>query len=393
MGYEYWRTLDGQVFERCLQEDNDITQSESARLPKGVLVDMIMTTPEESERIMHVVEDVSGLLRSRMCFDGRSFMVSSIRKRSLGEVRAWKRRRRLGLPSYLDLCKLEYAELHQGGTDSWLYLCCASWTSPVRAMLVVAGLGHLLTSVGRRAWYIVVWKYARFLLLCIGYWTDDVVQMYDLHSTMRQYSLVWTHPSVKSEYAMKMKSSATESYEKYISCVSENDMHRESHVRTDFRRHISEIMHHNEETEMMRCLPKQLLKTYLQRDYTNAISTIVSTRATILQLVPGLAILSIFANLTSAYPLLVYSRDLELNLPELICKTLKKLQERSRKSFSPKLTRSLARNYTRMTIVSRYLKISCWTLTPLRRKNPSRISKSTISYRELVCVLVWLSPR
>merc|ERR1711871_115424 len=319
VGYQYWRTKDGQVFERSLNEDHDITQSERANLAEGFLAGLVMTTPLDDERVMHVVEDVSGLLRARMCFDKRSFMVSSIRKRSTGETLAWKKRRRVGLPSYLELCRLEYAEMLRGGTDSWLLHCCAAWTSPVRAILVVAGLGHFLTSVGRRAWYVVIWKYLRFLLLCFGYWTDDVVERYDVHGTLRRSSLVWSHPSLKAKYAVQSKLGNTKADLK-AKTKTFNDSVGENIRQSYFGKRLSMMVHHQEETQVMRELPKLTLKILFRVDYCNAISTIVSTRATILQLVPGLAVLSIFANLTSAYPLLVYSKDLHINLPELVCK-------------------------------------------------------------------------
>ena len=351
VGYQYWRTKDGQVFERSLNENQDITQSESANLAEGFLAGLVMTTPQDDESVMHVVEDVSGLLRARMCFDERSFMVSSIRKRSTGETLVWKKRRRLGLPSYLELCRLEYAEMLRGGTDSWLLYCCAAWTSPVRAMLVVAGLGHFLTSVGRRAWYVVIWKYLRFLLLCFGYWTDDLVEMYDVHGTLRRSSLVWTHPSLKAKVAKDAQRASialaggevdvddcSDSDTDYgnrdtdIDGDGESDKIRDDPIQYDdsigenlhpsyFRtRSLRLSLHHTDETNAMRELPKLTLKILFRRDYTNAISTIVSTRATVLQLVPGLAVLSIFANLISAYPMLVYARDLELSLPELVCR-------------------------------------------------------------------------
>ena len=67
----------------------------------------------------------------------------------------------------------------------------------IRFFLVAVGFGHLISDVRRRAWYVVVWKYLRFILLCFGYWTDDVVKMYNMHQKLQATSLVWTHPHFK----------------------------------------------------------------------------------------------------------------------------------------------------------------------------------------------------
>ena len=217
-----------------------------------------------------VVENASENLKAHLCFDTRSFIISSLRSRSEGEALAWKERRHLGLPNYAHICKYEYHELK------------ATLSSPaLRQMLVICGMGHILTSVGRRAWYVVLWKYVRFLALCFGYWTDDVVEMFSVHDTMRDASLVWTHPSFKVD-------GATE----------------ETRPRDEA-----------EETEAFWRLPETTLKNMYKEDYCKGLRSIVSTRATILQLVPGFALLAIFADFTSSYPFLVYSKELDLSLP------------------------------------------------------------------------------
>ena len=55
-------------------------------------------------------------------------------------------------------------------------------------------------------------------------------------------------------------------------------------------------------------------------DYRAAVSTLVATRATLLQVVPILAILSVFADLMASTPLLVKDKKLALSLPELIAR-------------------------------------------------------------------------
>ena len=68
--------------------------------------------------------------------------------------------------------------------------------------------------------------------------------------------------------------------------------------------------------------------------FYSSLGTIVSTRSTILQIVPGFSILAIFANLTSAAPLFVYSHDLELCLHELVCSDAEVLARRTEEEFT-----------------------------------------------------------
>merc|ERR1711988_1766628 len=84
----------------------------------------------------------------------------------------------------------------------------------------------------------------------------------------------------------------------------------------------------------MEKLKTETLKVMFRDDHTSMISTIVSTRSTILQIVPGLSILAIFANLTSAAPLFVFSPDLELSLHELVCSDPEGMARRTEEEFT-----------------------------------------------------------
>ena len=79
-------------------------------------------------------------------------------------------------------------------------------------------------------------------------------------------------------------------------------------------------LHHSTETPELMSLPEQELKMVYANDYRAAVSTLVATRATLLQVVPALAILFVFADLMAGTPLLVQDKKLALSLPELIAK-------------------------------------------------------------------------
>merc|ERR1711998_64062 len=50
------------------------------------------------------------------------------------------------------------------------------------------------TEVGRRAYYVVGWKYFRFLGLCFGVWTTDIYEMFNVRQVLRETSLAWMYP-------------------------------------------------------------------------------------------------------------------------------------------------------------------------------------------------------
>jgi hypothetical protein len=73
-----------------------------------------------------------------------------------------------------------------------------------------------------------------------------------------------------------------------------------------------------EESSELQRLDTVELKRKLKEDYAQLLYAIIATRACLLQVVPFLTPLSIFATTTSATPLFVFSKRLYLNLPEFI---------------------------------------------------------------------------
>merc|ERR1711998_479838 len=83
---------------------------------------------------------------------------------------------------------------------------------------------------------------------------------------------------------------------------------------------VSPLIWHTEESEDSVKLGTRRKKLILQEDYTNSLNAFVAPRAAVLQVIPGLTMLSIFADLTSKFPLFVRSKELEISLPELLVK-------------------------------------------------------------------------
>ena len=87
-----------------------------------------------------------------------------------------------GLPPYYRLCIMEQQELQellsQTKTPPFLQICFI----PFSCLVIVSNIGHLVTAVGRKNWLIVIWKYALFGCICVGIWTDEIYEAYELDS-------------------------------------------------------------------------------------------------------------------------------------------------------------------------------------------------------------------
>jgi hypothetical protein len=78
------------------------------------------------------------------------------------------------LPSYYDLCIMERDELHQRLVE------------PFATIFAMFGVGHFITKVGLYHWYVVLRCYKIFVLVCLGVWTDEAVEAYDLKKIVRE---------------------------------------------------------------------------------------------------------------------------------------------------------------------------------------------------------------
>ena len=255
------------------------------------------------------------------------------------------------LPSFFVLCLLEVEEMHGVHTNSDdVGETFPAWIKRIPAPLLLCfcllGLGHLLTRCGRRAMYVVLWKYYRFILLCFGYWSED------LRSSLWCIKCCAVIPwHGHTEYKMNQGQSQdiegefeeedsqhfnrTNDHEEDALAkteTEESDAKEKSNV-TSLDAMINYItsmpplwdvfnwqLHHAEETQELCSLPYEELKAGYTNDYAEAVSSMVATRATLLQVVPALAVISVFADLMSQTPLLVSDRRLHLSLPELMAK-------------------------------------------------------------------------
>lgn len=240
-----------------------------------------------SEGGIHVNEKVS---------TGRHYISSSNADRTKQENMEWKVFNVEQLPQYWSLCKQEYAAIVN---------VCASdicMPSPVQALimiLVIVGVGHVATKIGRRAIYIVIWKYARFFQSALGIWTDDLVEMYRIHDVVHQYTSVFDDAFVQREIQdhKDMIPDAVKKTKAHITSSSPNITHR--------------LEFYESQKVLLKDTERQ---KQLKKDYGSVLYALIAPRATFFQLLPYISVISIFASFTAESPIFVYSASLQCNL-------------------------------------------------------------------------------
>ena len=89
------------------------------------------------------------------------------------------------LPPFYKLCFLEAQEL-QASLSSVPFLRLLS--APLTYFLVLASFGHILTAVGRQNWAVVIRKYALFMCVSVGFWTDEAYEAYEVKELLENFS-------------------------------------------------------------------------------------------------------------------------------------------------------------------------------------------------------------
>ncbi len=90
------------------------------------------------------------------------------------------------LPPYYRLCLMVQTEL----IAKLKLICYFRHISMVFAFVIAfSGVGHLLTIVGRKYWGIVTWKYSLFACACVGLWTDEIYEAYEIEELVREFTI------------------------------------------------------------------------------------------------------------------------------------------------------------------------------------------------------------
>jgi hypothetical protein len=277
---------------------------------------------------------------------GRNFQRSMLAERTLNETHEWNMHQANRMPTFWSLCQKEH--------DTLIYhLGSSNIAKIISLFLVISNLGHFITSVGRRAMWCTGWKYLRFLQVSVGWWTDQMVEMYFLHEMVHETSCVWDDPFVKLE----IMDSEVERIEgaHLAASTAENNVDND-----DKTAKISN--HRNKRTNLLKVIEnqeqlksqhnanlyepyekrKKLLKEIecqeqLKRDYSTSLYALLAPRAAFFQLIPYASFLSIFVSFTASSPIFVKSKNLQDNLHDPISKDTYKCYYANEVEFNERL--------------------------------------------------------
>jgi len=331
---------------------------------KHAVIDVSFEITENGWKMCDIIVDK---VDTSWCISDNSYITSVLAKRTDVENFNWKQRQKETMPSYWTLCRLEYQAMVKYGENSCLcdvLFCIQPIMKGVFMFAAVFGMGHIFTEIGRTAWYLVLWKYFKFVQTSLGIWTDDVVESFKIHEVVRAKSVVWDKPVKKRSkgayraYRLSITGGTKEeeveiaitqervsvSPSSPIAALRSSDpatpasagdvesnpssprtptIRRESvattrRVRTKTLATTLSKANLHEESEEQQEVQQQELKRKLRFDYAMCLSAMLGTRVVLMQLIPQLTLLSIYASIMSHTPIAVFSKRLRENMPEML---------------------------------------------------------------------------
>jgi hypothetical protein len=144
----------------------------------------------------------------------------------------------------------------------------------------------------------MVWKIYAYVGLCFGFWTDELVEMFEIHQHVRKFTCAYLDPHVKRRMFLRANGVYLEEQNDFLTSTEEFE-------RT--QRDIKEI-----------CGP--IAKKTLKDDYASCLHALLAPRATLAQLIPFGAFLTIYVSNTARYPCFSSSEQLNESLFPLIVK-------------------------------------------------------------------------
>ena len=151
-------------------------------------IDIIFDTSSEGWQIKN--ESIGAVKQYGWC-SNQGYITSVFQKRSNEENSRWNEFQRHTMPRYDTLCYLEYREM-------MTYLSSKHIPRPPASILAlfmtVIGFGHITTRTGQLVWWSVIGKLQSFLLLCFGYWTDDMMDAYNVDKLVSEMGISTDQP-------------------------------------------------------------------------------------------------------------------------------------------------------------------------------------------------------
>ena len=229
-----------------------------------------------------------------------------MQKRTPSENAKWADRHLNRNPSYFGLCKFEFEEMMMVVSRIRMYIFCEYnvdreiisipgkifefFCAIISVILVFFYVGHFTTQIGRSSVYCTLWKFCKFIIVSLGIWTDDVVELFEIHKLVRDHTCVFDNIFVLERICASNTSPFTE--------VQTKRTNEEEYLQTsnDVKKYCDSPID-------------------MKGDYAASLYAIVAPRATLLQLVPYGSLLTIFASNMASCPYFVYSKvSLSLSL-------------------------------------------------------------------------------
>ena len=273
-------------------------------LAKGITTGTLSIYSEESEKFPRASENM-GKTKQMKAKKTLEYISAPFQKRTQKEDTAWSNYVCNRLPSYYKLLQYQYKSLREDYNTPEV-LC---------GILVIFGIGHYTTQVGIECWYVVLTNYFKFILLCLGYWDDDLLRRYEVLKLFESISI--SVPVSQQHDHITVNYEDRDFFQKWKAAYDKRSRWLDDYWYTQATDEDAAIF-----SRSMQIGDKHIkqmnLKRILRSEMTTALSQIVATRAVLLQVVPPFAFLSIYASLMSHTPIFVNSPDLLEHLPQFM---------------------------------------------------------------------------
>jgi hypothetical protein len=228
------------------------------------------------------------------------------------------------LPSYYELCLIVRDELH----DSIL--------EPFAGFFALLGIGHFFTPTGRYYWKVVLNNYKIFLCVCLGIWTDEAVEAYEIEEKSVNLSvdgrafLYKNEETTLAEKYEEKKSNSSKNRNKNINnAVCEvSPLSRSSPSRRKLSAQVfgvtinrKNMTDSSDQSRTERNLPQKRSESEKQnmREVLPAIiSVLICSRVILFQVVPSLVLFATVSMTLASFPLFIFNDFLVETLPPLI---------------------------------------------------------------------------
>jgi hypothetical protein len=208
------------------------------------------------------------------------------------------------LPSYYELSLVVQEELHE------------FIIQPFSSILALIGIGHFFTPTGTYYWKVVFHNYKVFLVVCLGIWTDEAVEAYDLEENCARVS-------VDDRSFLKRTEQKKEIIESNLPIAKPRDRKFSAQL-LGFT--ITQAGTNNSRGDPQDSNNKDKYKLRLSGHHKqnmrevlpSIISVLICSRVILFQIVPSLVLFATISMTLASFPLFIFSEFLAETLPPLI---------------------------------------------------------------------------